>query len=247
MFFSLFCPFASLQVFDEHVPYGHDVTDTACEDKEVEYGVHVAALVERVKDSTGDVAHPLGDDPYDGCRGDGVDERLEGYEHAQSHADEAEGLEVGMLLELPEADDGARYGTEPYKREEAPAPVALCAQGDEGERRVGACYVPVDGGMVPVPQPLLPFGAWSQQALLPGVALVERQGVVYGRGDIGSEHAEEVEADAQTCPGIVALEGHDEEYNAEGHAQENACGVAPGVPKLLTVRIADGHPNLMTP
>ena len=91
--------------------------------------VHELAVVERIEDGSRDVADTLGHNPDDCRRRDAVNQRLEGDEHAEAHADEAEGLDVRVLLQADEADDGARYGTEPDKDEEPPAPVALLAQG----------------------------------------------------------------------------------------------------------------------
>ena len=157
----------------EYIPDGDDVADAASENEEVEDAVHVLPLIETVEQGTGDVADTLGHNPYNGCRGNAVDERLEGYEHAEAHADEAERLDVGVLFEADETDDGAHDGTEPHKNKESPAPVALLTEGDKGEGRVGAGYVPVDGGVVPAAQAFLPFGMMAD-------------GVVDGGGYVGA-------------------------------------------------------------
>ncbi len=112
-----------LQIFHQHIPDGDDVAETACKDKEMEDGVHVTLPVEGVEDGTGDIGDTLSDEPYHSGGGDSVEEGLEGDEDAQSHADETEGLDVGVLLELDEADDGASKGTGPYEDEKAPSPV----------------------------------------------------------------------------------------------------------------------------
>ena len=89
----------------------------------MEDGVHVFLLVEGIEDGTRDVAYAFGDKPHDGSRRDGVHQRLEGHEHAQSHADEAECLYVRVLLQPDEAHDGSGNGAGPDEGEEAPAPV----------------------------------------------------------------------------------------------------------------------------
>ena len=62
---------------------------------------------------------------------------------------------MAVLLQSEKTHDGARYGTRPHKDEQAPAPIASITHGDEGEWRVAARNVPVDGGMVPLAQHLL--------------------------------------------------------------------------------------------
>ena len=188
------------------------MTDGAGKDEEVEDGVHVLLLIEGIEEGTSDVADAFGDDPGDSGGGDGVEEGLEGDEDAEAHADEAEGLDVGVLLEADEADDGASNSTEPDEAEEAPAPIALLAEGDEGERRVGASDVPVDGGVVPTAEPLLPLG-------------VVADGVIEGGGDVAGEHAEEVEDDAYAGPVVVGLEAPDEEDDADDDTKQDAAAV----------------------
>ena len=116
-----------LQVFHQDIPNGDDVTEASCEDEEVEDRMHIALMVKGVEEGSCDVAHALGYNPYHGCCGDGVDERLESYQYRESHADEAESLYVRVLLQPDKADDGACNGTQPHEREEPPAPVALGA------------------------------------------------------------------------------------------------------------------------
>lgn len=61
-----------LYVFHQDVPYGDDVADAACQDEEVEDGVHVSLLVDAVEDGTRDIAYTLGDNPNHRGRGDGI-------------------------------------------------------------------------------------------------------------------------------------------------------------------------------
>ena len=115
--------FFFLQIFHQHIPDGDDVAEAAGKDKEMEDGVHVTLPVEGIEGGTGDIGDTLGDEPYHGGSGDRVEERFEGDEDAQSHADETERLDVRVLLEFDEADDGAGKGTGPYEDEKAPSPV----------------------------------------------------------------------------------------------------------------------------
>lgn len=101
------------------------MADAACEDTEMEYGMHVFRLVERIEHGTRDIEDALEHNPYKGIGRYGVEERFEGYQHAESHDTEAGRLDVGMVLEFDEANNGANDGTGPYKREEHPAPHAM--------------------------------------------------------------------------------------------------------------------------
>ena len=47
----------------QYIPYRHDVAYFAEEDEEMEHGVHILALVQRVEHRTGDVGHAFGDKP----------------------------------------------------------------------------------------------------------------------------------------------------------------------------------------
>ncbi len=140
--------FQPSHILHENVPYGYDVANGAGQYKEMEHAVHVAALVEAVEQGSCDVEHALGHNPRHGGRAYVVYQRLEGHEHAEAHADVAHRLYVAVLLQPPEAHDGASQCACPYKDEEAPAPHPLLSQGYERQRRVAAGYVPVDGGMV---------------------------------------------------------------------------------------------------
>lgn len=88
--------------------------------------------------------------------------------------------------------------------------------------------MPVDSGMIPFAQPLFPFRASGQ-------------GMIDGRRRIRAQHPEEVETDTQACPGVVTLERHDEEYDAEGDPHEDAASMAPCVPKLFLMCVSDCH------
>ena len=141
------------------------MADAAGQDEEMEDGVHVFLLVEGIEDGTRDVAYAFGDKPHDGSRRDGVHQRLEGHEHAQTHADETECLQIRVFLQSNETDNRSRDGTSPDKREEAPPPVALLPQGRQRQRGIRTRNVPIDGSMIPLPEPLLPFRAVTQHAL----------------------------------------------------------------------------------
>ena len=135
------------------------MTEAAGKDEEMEDTVHIPLLMESIEDGTSDIEDTLGDNPDDGGCRYGVYQGLEGYQHTQSHADEAERLDVGMLLQPDETDDSSCNGTSPYKRKETPSPITLCPQRHQCQGGVRAGDMPVDGGMVPSAQPFLPFRA----------------------------------------------------------------------------------------
>ena len=109
------------KVFHQHIPYGDDVADASCQHEEVEHAVHVLPLVQRIEHGAGDVSDALGDNPYQGRRRHRLVQGLEGHQHAETHANETERLDVGVLLQVDETHDGSRDGTEPYEDEERPA------------------------------------------------------------------------------------------------------------------------------
>ncbi len=51
-------------ILHQYVPHGNDMAHTAKEHEEMEDGVHVFALVERIEEGSRDVSHALGNDPY---------------------------------------------------------------------------------------------------------------------------------------------------------------------------------------
>ncbi len=190
-----------LEVLHEDVPNGDDVADGAGEDEEMEHGMH-EPLAEAVEDGSGDVADALGDNPRDGSRADGEEQRLEGDEHGEAHEAEADGFEVAVVAQTDEGGDGAGYGCRPYEDEHRPAPRPLLAHGNEGDGRVASGYVPVDGGVVPLAEPLFP-------------RVTCREGVVDGGGDVAHEHAEEIEDDACCGPSVFGTGTPHQEDDAD--------------------------------
>ena len=86
--------------------------------------------------------------------------------------------------------------------------------------------MPVDGGVVPTAEALLPLG-------------VVLDGVVEGGGDVGSEHTEEVENDPYASPVVVGLEAPDEENDADDDTKQNTAAVGECVPDFLFLCIAN--------
>ena len=120
-----------LKVFHQHVPDGDDVTDAAEEDEEVEDAVHITLLVESIEDSTRDIGDALGDEPDDGSCGDGVHQRLESHQYAQTHTDETEGFNVWMFFQFDETDGSTYDGTCPNEDKENPPPVKWKVKSEE--------------------------------------------------------------------------------------------------------------------
>ena len=127
-----------------------------------------------------------------------------------------------MVLELGKAHHGSGNGACPDEDKEAPSPIALFAHRNQGNRRVRTGNVPVDGGMIPFAQPLLPFA--------PG-----RDGVVGGRCDVRHQHTEQVEDDACRGPSVVHGKAPIKEDGSYDNAHQDASGMRPGVPKFLLV------------
>lgn len=123
-----------LYVFHQDVPDGDDVADASRQDEEMEDGVHVSLLVDAVEDGTSDVAYALGNDPSHRGRGDGVKQWLEGDQYRQAHAHEAERLQVAVVFQLGKAHHRSCYRTCPDENKKAPPPVALVADGNQGDR-----------------------------------------------------------------------------------------------------------------
>ena len=127
-----------------------------------------------------------------------------------------------MVLELGKAHHCSGNGACPDEDKETPSPIALFAHRNQGDRGIRAGNVPVDGGMIPFAQPLLPFA--------PG-----RDGVVGGRGDVRHQHAKQVEDDARRGPSVMHGEAPIQEDAADNNTQQNSTCMRPGVPKLLLV------------
>ena len=65
----------------QDVPYGENVTNRTTQDKEMEDGVHIGALVERVEQRSGYVTSTFADNPSYGTWAYGIHQRLESYKY----------------------------------------------------------------------------------------------------------------------------------------------------------------------
>lgn len=192
-------------------PHGDDVADGAGEDEEVEDAVHEGTIVERVEEGTRDVADALGNNP---CKGgwDGVDERFQGNKARKAHEDEAGGLEIAVFLEFAKTHDGAHDSTNPHESEESPTPVAYLTQGNEGDGAIRTRNVPIDCCVVPFPEYSL-----SSPSL--------RQRVIDRGGNIGREHAKEIEPYAELRPTVALAIDPPKETSANNESEQYACAV----------------------
>lgn len=143
-----------------------------------------------------------------------------------------------MLFQTDETDNRPRNGTKPDKREEAPPPIALFAEGNQRQRRIRTRNMPIDGCMVPLTQALFPFGAMASQTF---IAIVCRQGMIERRGDIRAQHAEEIENHPYPRPVVVALEAPHEEDDAKDDPQQDASAMRRSIPYLLFFRVTNRH------
>ena len=194
----------------------------------MEHGMHVGAVVEGIEQGSGDVADSFADDPTHGMRADGIHQRFEGNQYYQSHQAIADGFQMAMLLELAETDAGPDNGAKPYKTEESPSPIPLFAQGHQCDGGVASCNVPIDGRMVPLAELFLPlaFG---------------RAGMIDGRGDVRTQHAEQVEPYAQLHPQVFVAVAIDEQQGAYYNAQQDSTGMGNIVGAFFSFGIFNGH------
>ena len=117
-----------------------------------------------------------------------------------------------MVLEVGEAHYCASDGASPDEDEEAPSPVTLVSQGYQRDRGVRTSDVPVDSGMVPFAESLLPLAPC-------------RESMIGGGGDVGHQHAEEIEDDSCRRPSVVLREAPVEEDDAKDDTKEDAPGM----------------------
>ena len=187
----------------------------------MEYGMDVRFVVrESVDDGARHVTDALGNEPPHGGGFYAVHQRLESDEAGEAHKDETRRLDVAVLAQPYEADNGASDGGKPHEAEQAPAPPTGVAHGDERDRRVRAGDVPVNGGMVET-APNLARGPRS------------RNGVIDGRADVTAYHANEIEDDGRAGPAVVGAEAPDEEDSAHDDTQKDAKGMAPRVERIF--------------
>ncbi len=214
--------------FLQYVPHCQNVAHRPRQNKEMEDGVHVLALVEGVEQGAGDVADAFGNNPTDDRGADRINQGLEGDKYDQSHQHVADGFEVVVLLQTAETHDRAHNGAEPDEDEERPAPVARLVQGDEGDGRVTARNVPVDGGVVPLAQAFFPTA-------------LSRAGVIDGGGDVGAQHAEQIEPHAPLHPQVFVTVTVDQEADADNDAQQNASGMREIIGTFFAFSVFDCH------
>ena len=154
-----------LKVLHQYIPNGDDMAHTAGEDEEMEYAVHVFALVQTVEHGTRDIANSLSDDPYHRSLAHIVYQWFESHEDAQSHTHETRRLQITVVLQSSETHHRAHDGTRPYKHEQSPSPSAVLSQRRQRQWRVAARNMPVDGSMVPFAQSLFPYASCAQRMI----------------------------------------------------------------------------------
>ena len=134
-----------------------------------------------------------------------------------------------MLLEFAKADTGSNNGAKPHEAEECPSPIPLFAQGHQCDGGVASRNVPIDSRMVPLAELFFPlaFG---------------RAGMIDGRGDVRTQHAEEVEPYAPLHPQVFVAVAIDEQQGAYYNAQQDSTGMGNIVGAFFSVGIFNG-PN----
>ena len=83
--------------------------------------------------------------------------------------------------------------------------------------------MPVDGGMIPLAQPLLPWRP-RRKCMIDGGCYVARQ------------HAEEIQNDACRSPAVACPAAPHKEDGAYKKPQDDACTMRPGVPQFFFMR-----------
>ena len=81
----------------------------------MEDAVHIAPLVDAIKQCASDIADTLGHNPYHRRSGHIVDKGFESHEHTQSHPDKTNSLDIAVLLQPNKTRDGTGDGTGPDK------------------------------------------------------------------------------------------------------------------------------------
>ena len=130
-----------------------------------------------------------------------------------------------MLLQMNKTGNGASNGTRPYKGKKTPSPITLTAKRHERQRRIRTRNMPIDGGMIPLAQTLLPFRVMTY-------------GMIDGRGRITAQHTKQIEYHPYPRPVIVALETPHQENDADDDTQQNATAMRRGIPYLLFLGIS---------
>ena len=204
------------------------MADGAQQDKDVENGVHIGLLVERIEEGTRDIHHTFGDDPRRRNHARRIPKGTKRHKDRKAHQYITDGLKMTVGITIEETEDAADDGRTPNETEKTDAPnVVLLHDGQQRDGRVAACNMPIDGGMVELPQHLL--------------CLSLGQGVIGRRTNIGRQHAEQIEANGPSRPGISALETGDNEGYAHDDTQQYADGMGGSVGDLFAWRISFWH------
>ena len=84
--------------------------------------------------------------------------------------------------------------------------------------------MPVDGGMIPMTQSLLPWGVVADR-------------MVNGGGGIGTKHAKEIEDDPYPRPVAIAAKYPYQKNDADNDTQQDAATMRSRIPNLLFLSI----------
>ena len=117
--------------------------------------VHKLHLVYTVEHCPCNVADTLGYEPRYHAELHSIEQGFERHKHNKPHKHIAQCLYAVVFLEIEETCKRTDDGSEPYKDEESPSPIAGVAQGNECYGRITARYVPIDCSMVETAECLL--------------------------------------------------------------------------------------------
>ena len=111
------------------------MADGTQQDKDVENGVHIGLLVERIEECSRDVHHTFGDDPRRGNHARRIPKGTKRHNHRQAHQHITDGLEMTVGITIEETEDAADDGCTPNETEKTDAPDIVLLH--DGKQRDG--------------------------------------------------------------------------------------------------------------
>lgn len=203
----------------------------AAQHEEMEYGVHIPRIADRIERGAGNITHPFGYNPVAGEGRDGK-ELLEYHQYRQSHENIANSFHMTMFFHLSETKGGTCDGTQPDETEQYPSPGSVFSQGYENDRGEAARYVPVDGGVVPMPEAPLP-------------RVVVLHGVVERGSDVRTSHAEKIEPYTEYSPRIMCLVAFYQKQSPYNYSHNDAYAVRDRIDGLFAPTVEQSVPFLL--
>ena len=111
------------------------MADGTQQDKDVENGVHIGLLVERIEECSRDVHHTFGDDPRRGNHARRIPKGSERNKDRKAHQYITDGLKMTVGITIEETEDAADDGCTPNETEKTDAPDIVLLH--DGKQRDG--------------------------------------------------------------------------------------------------------------